>query len=304
MTTSRTPGSRTPGGLRRFARPPHQPGSARPPAPPPPADQSPPADQPPPAAAWPGPTTAQAAATALPPLLAELLEAAPGQPGELSPADLDRPALPFPVPGSGVSGSQAADETCELCRTEIPADHAHVADLENSSLVCACRACYLLFTRATAVRGRYRAVPDRYLSDDSRVLTPARWDELEIPVGLAFFLKNSRAERVVGFYPSPAGATECVLDLGAWDRLTADHPLLGAVAPDVEAALITRTDAGVEYFLVPIDACYELVGRMRMQWRGFDGGAEAKASIAAFLDEVRSRARPYSAATAGPESRP
>ncbi len=41
---------------------------------------------------------------------------------------------------------------------------------------------------------------------------------------------------------------------------------------------------------MPIDACYELAGRMRLHWRGFDGGAEARASIDAFLADVRERA--------------
>jgi CSLREA domain-containing protein len=71
-----------------------------------------------------------------------------------------------------------------------------------------------------------------------------------------------------------------------------------AEAPDIEAALICRTDAGVEYFLVPIDACYELAGRMRLHWRGFDGGSEARESIEAFLANVRSRARAYRQETA------
>jgi hypothetical protein len=30
---------------------------------------------------------------------------------------------------------------------------------------------------------------------------------------------------------------------------------------------------------------------MRMQWRGFDGGAEARASIDAFFDDLRRRSR-------------
>jgi len=189
--------------------------------------------------------------------------------------------------------AEAGAEKCELCATDIPAGHGHVADLENTSLVCACRACYLLFTQPAAGRGRYRAVPDRYLSDPGPPLTAVEWDRLEIPVGLAFFFRSSAADRVAGFYPSPAGVTECVLDLGAWEQLGRDHPLLGAPAPDVEAALISRTDDGIESFVVPIDACYELAGRMRLHWRGFDGGAEARASIAGFLDTVRSRARPF-----------
>jgi hypothetical protein len=71
-------------------------------------------------------------------------------------------------------------------------------------------------------------VPDRYLADPAHPLSAADWEELEIPVGLAFFLRSSRQATVTGFYPSPAGATECQLDLAAWDRLTATHPLLGA----------------------------------------------------------------------------
>jgi Family of unknown function (DUF5947) len=180
-----------------------------------------------------------------------------------------------------------------MCAAEIPAEHGHVADLESATLSCACRACYLLFTQSGAVRGRYRAVPDRYLLDPTAPLTAAEWDGLEIPVGLAFFLRLSSADRVAGFYPSPAGVTESVLDLAAWERLTQAHPMLAAVAPDVEAALICRGDAGVECFLVPVDACYELAGRMRLHWRGFDGGAEARASIDEFLAMVRSRARAY-----------
>ncbi len=203
-------------------------------------------------------------------------------------------------------------ETCDMCATEIPAEHGHVADLEASSLMCACRACYLLFTQPDAGRGssagpggrppgtpRYRAVPDRYLADPAHPVTALEFDALEIPVGLAFFLRDSREGSVTAFYPSPAGATECRLDLAAWDELVADHPLLAAPETDVEAVLIAKGSEGsspqpaVECFVVPIDACYELAGRMRLHWRGFDGGSQARAGIADFLDGVRARARTF-----------
>jgi Family of unknown function (DUF5947) len=195
--------------------------------------------------------------------------------------------------------SAPTPEKCEMCATEVPAEHGHVADLEAGSLLCACRACYLLFTHRSAGLGsqaRYRAVPDRYLADPGRVMAPVQWDRLQVPVGLAFFLRSSRADgELAGFYPSPAGATECRLDLQQWQQLVADFPLLGEPEPDVEAALISRSDDGVEYFLVPIDACYELAGRMRLYWHGFDGGAEARQSIADFLAMVRDRARAFTA---------
>jgi hypothetical protein len=210
-------------------------------------------------------------------------------------ADAETSAGPRGAPPGPPPGGAPPLEKCELCATEVPAEHGHIADLEQSTLSCACRACYLLFTRAEAGRGRYRAVPDRYLHDPARQLSVAEWDEFEIPVGLAFFLRSSQRGEVSAFYPSPAGATESTLNLQAWDRLTAAHPLLAATDADVEAILICRTDSGVEYFLVPIDACYELAGRMRLHWRGFDGGTEARQSIAEFLGQVRSRARAFSA---------
>lgn len=45
-----------------------------------------------------------------------------------------------------------------------------------------------------------------------------------------------------------------------------------------------------ECYLVPIDICYELVGRMRLLWQGFDGGAEARADLQAFFAHVEGRA--------------
>jgi len=234
--------------------------------------------------------------------------AAAGQPGAPPPAG--QPGAPPPAgqPAPPPAAAAPGEEVCEFCAAAVAADHGHVADLEASTLMCACRACYLLFTHSgaglarqaegerLAGRRRYRAIPDRYRADPGRPLSAADWDALEIPVGLAFFLRSSADGSLTAFYPSPAGATECRLDLQAWDRIAAAHPLMSAADPDVEAILITRGPDGrdaVECFLVPVDACYELAGRMRLQWRGFDGGAEARQSIAAFLDRVRSRSRDF-----------
>jgi hypothetical protein len=226
-----------------------------------------------------------------PPADAGPVAPATGAPPVTGPAG---PGTPAASPrGAGDPGPAAgqAEETCELCAEPIGPVHGHLADLEHATLNCACRACYLLFTEPGAGRGRYRAVPERYLRDPAHQLTAAEWAELDVPVGLAFFLYSSRRGQVCGFYPSPAGVTECTLDLAAWARLGQAHPLLSSPEDDVEAVLVNRAETGIECFVVPVDVCYELAGRMRMLWQGFDGGAEARQSIAEFLDSVRSRAR-------------
>ena len=191
-------------------------------------------------------------------------------------------------------------ERCEMCAEPIADEHQHVVNLTSRGLMCSCRGCYLLFTTEGAEQ-RYRAVPDRYLSFPDFELSPAAWDELEIPVGLAFFFTNSVLGHTVAFYPGPAGATESELPLGSWDGVVAANPALRTASADVEALLIRALEpsrSGYDCHLVPIDACYELVGRLRSVWRGFDGGQDARAAIAEFFDRIEARSRP---ARGGPD---
>ncbi|MEU8173152.1 DUF5947 family protein [Microbispora hainanensis] len=181
-------------------------------------------------------------------------------------------------------------ERCEMCAEPLETEHGHVVDLETRALMCACRGCRLLFARPG--QGRYRAVPDRFRYAPSFRVSPADWDELGIPVRTAFFFRNSSLGRTVAFYPSPAGATESLLPLATWERVLAANPELADAEPDVEALLVDRApDGSFSCHLVPIDACYRLVGLVRLHWKGFDGGREAWEAIDGFFAALRRRAR-------------
>jgi hypothetical protein len=164
-----------------------------------------------------------------------------------------------------------------MCSEPIADEHQHVVNVEGRQLMCVCRACYLLFTDTEAAL-RYRAVPDRYLAFGDFALDRRLWDALQIPVGLAFFFKNSALGRTVAFYPGPAGATESELDLAAWNEIRTADPRVDMLADDTEAVLVrvSRDDetAAPRSYLLPIDACYEFVGRLRMLWHGFDVGQQ------------------------------
>jgi hypothetical protein len=181
---------------------------------------------------------------------------------------------------------------CERCGADIGESHHHFVDIVSRRLSCACRACWLLSPPHEA-RSLLRAVPDRYMAGPRLRLNGAQWDALQIPVASMFFMFNSTIGRMIAFYPSPAGATESALSLGAWRDVEQSNPWVRTAAPDVEAILVRRDSYACERsdaFIVPIDACYDLVGRIRVRWSGFDGGDAVRDEIERFFDAVAARA--------------
>jgi hypothetical protein len=191
-----------------------------------------------------------------------------------------------------------AGEVCEMCAEAIPDAHQHLVSIESRALLCVCRGCYLLFTAEGAAGGKYRIVPERRIFLSGMALSEAQWETLQIPVTIAFFFHNSTLGRAVAFYPGPAGATESLLPLDTWEELVRATPLLAGMAPDVEALLAYKRASGPECYLVPIDVCYELTGRIRRRWKGFQGGEEAWREIDGFFAELRGKSVEAPAATA------
>ena len=64
---------------------------------------------------------------------------------------------------------------------------------------------------------------------------------------------------------------------------------LAAMEPDVEALLANRLKPTPEYYVVPIDMCFELVGLMRVHWHGFSGGARVWDEIQGFFSRLMDR---------------
>ncbi len=111
---------------------------------------------------------------------------------------------------------------------------------------------------------------------------------------MAFFFQNSPLDRTVAFYPGPAGATESELDLASWNEIRTADPRVDMLADDIEAVLVRVPDdetAAPQSYLLPIDACYEFVGRLRMLWHGFDGGQQVREFIDEFFGHLDDRSK-------------
>jgi hypothetical protein len=179
-------------------------------------------------------------------------------------------------------------EKCEFCGAGLEPSHRHLLEISKNRMVCTCSPCAFRFQ--DVVGGRFRLIPRevRYLPELN--LSDAEWESLALPINLAFFFYSTPQQRMTAMYPSPAGATESLLPLTAWDALIARNSLL-TMQPDVEALLVNRVGSKRDYYVVPIDVCFELIGIIRVHWRGLSGGELVWEKVDGFFSDLKVRSR-------------
>ncbi len=182
--------------------------------------------------------------------------------------------------------TRPAGERCALCSALLEDAHQHLLERRLRQIECACDACAILFDGRDD--GKYLRVPRRVRQLRDFTFTDLQWEEMMLPINLAFLFRNAQG-KMVAMYPSPAGAIESLLGLDAWDERVAACAPLRALQPEVEALLVNRVGDPV-YFIVPIDECYRLVGIIRTRWRGLSGGTEVWGAVAEFLRELQRKA--------------
>jgi len=199
----------------------------------------------------------------------------PDEPRDVLPAlkRFARPAVPM--------------ERCELCGLALGAEHAHLLQKQSRRITCSCDACAILFCGQEG--GHYLRIPRRIRAVDDFSLSDLEWEELALPIHLAFFFYNEDG-RLAAMYPSPAGAIESQLSLESLQGRFQRHSDLRALPPLVQALLVNRVGDHHTYLIAPIDECFKLVGLIRTRWRGLSGGTEVWGAIAEFLRELQQRA--------------
>jgi hypothetical protein len=180
---------------------------------------------------------------------------------------------------------RAAIRRCELCSVGLAAEHRHMLEMSVAQIVCACDSCALRFQ--SVVDGRFKLIPRDVHFLPALNFTDVEWESLALPINLAFFFQSSPGHQMKAMYPSPAGATESLLPLKAWNSLIANNITLARMEPDVEALLVNRVGSKREYYLAPIDVCFELVGLIRMHWRGLAGGEIVWGEIDQFFSRLQ-----------------
>jgi Family of unknown function (DUF5947) len=179
-----------------------------------------------------------------------------------------------------------ADEQCELCTLSLAAKHRHLLHLDERRILCVCETCWAV----RSGEAEFRPVGNRTVWLDDFALTDEQWASFQIPIGLAFFMVSTVSGGVIALYPSPAGATECELDLESWQRLVAENPALADLEADAEALIVNRMADPPKHVIAPIDVAYQLVGVVKTSWEGISGGSATEEAVARYFEGLRERA--------------
>ncbi|MEP6616312.1 MAG: DUF5947 family protein [Ginsengibacter sp.] len=176
-------------------------------------------------------------------------------------------------------------EKCDFCGRILLPDHRHLVDLTAMKFKCTCEMCLVVLAESSS----YKPLPQRSLQLEGFNMSEALWSDFLIPVNMAFFVLSSKHDGAVAYYPAPTGATESKLKMEAWNQLVELNPLLNDLTPDLEALLVNRLDDVGQYYIVPIDSCYKLVGMIRIAWKGIFGGKEVNDIIRQFFNELKEK---------------
>jgi hypothetical protein len=188
-------------------------------------------------------------------------------------------------------------EQCEYCSAQLAPTHRHLLELATRKIICACDPCALRFEN---VIGRWKLIPRDATALPDFQLNDSDWEAFSLPINLAFIFMSTSAGKMVAMYPSPAGATESLVPLDRWGALARANPSLGEMEPDVEALLVNRLGDARTYHVAPIDVCYELVGLIRLNWRGLSGGDLVWREVESFFKRLQERGGPLLETPAAP----
>jgi len=200
----------------------------------------------------------------------------------------NRPQIPFEAL-RGLARARPVEEKCELCSLLLTSRHRHLLETANRRVWCACDGCALRFDGV--VGGRFKLIPREARPLTGFRLADSIWEGLAIPINLAFFVYSTPKRRIAAFYPSPAGPIESFLALADWDKVVGVNPSLNEMQADVEALLVNRTQGRGDFYLTPIDTCFELVGLIRTHWRGLSGGEGVWEKIEVFFEALKDQGR-------------
>ena len=148
------------------------------------------------------------------------------------------------------TAEREAQEHCDLCSEPIPPEHRHLLDLETRELRCACRRAACCSTARAPAAGTTPGPRPAAAAGRLRARRRA-WEELRIPVDMAFFFHRARGRARRRLLPGADGRDRVAARAARLGGDRGRQPRARGMEPDVEALLVNRARGARDSWLVP-----------------------------------------------------
>ena len=181
-----------------------------------------------------------------------------------------------------------AGERCEMCAEPIADEHEHVVDLARRSAACApagrATCCSPTDGAAAGATGRCPTATAPFAD-----CTLPAGTTLQIPVGAGVLLPQLGAGPDGRVLPGPGRGHRVRAAARRLGPVVGRQPAAGDARARRRGAAGARraATAGSSCYLVPIDACYELVGQLRTLWRASTAARRRTRRSTPFFDAGR-----------------
>jgi len=152
---------------------------------------------------------------------------------------------------------KATQHSCRFCSAQLDSFANPVFEVATQRIIPACDKCASRFVRNSG--GPFKLVPRETRALENFQMPDVPWQAFNLPDGVTFVFYSSADVRLLAVYKSASGTIESTVPREVWKAIVEANPALEEMRPDVEGFLIFNALGFREYYIAPIDVCYNLI---------------------------------------------
>ena len=147
--------------------------------------------------------------------------------------------------------------SCRFCSAPLDTFSNPLFEVATQRIVPACEKCASRFSRND---GRpFKLIPRETRALENFQMPDVSWQAFNLSAGVTFVFYSTAATALLSVCKMAAMTVESTVPREVWKAIVEANPALEEMRPDVEGFLIVHALDFKEYYIAPIDVCYNLV---------------------------------------------
>ena len=156
-----------------------------------------------------------------------------------------------------VISEDTANGLCRFCSSALDSPPNPLFEVATQRVLFACNPCASRFEKRSG--GPFKLIPRSTRQIEDFRMPEVPWQTYDLPGNVTFVFYCTAAAKLLSVCKVAAGTVDLTVPREVWKAIIEANPVLEEMRPDVEGLLIIHTGDSREYFIAPIDVCYNLI---------------------------------------------